>query len=499
MNRTTPTALTLPAGAAALGVAALFYLWHWLGPLPLGVSLHVDEAQYWTWSRDLAWGYYSKPPVIAALIAASTALGGDGWLGVKALPLLLYPLAAGVLGAWVTRVAGDATRGLAAVCWLLASPLMLLLGFAATTDAPLVLCWALATVALWYALRQPASAWAWLALGAAWALGMLSKYTMLAFVPGALACGWMMRRRAPLRVWLRGLLWAGAAAAVLLAPHAWWNLEQGWQPWRHTADITLQRTSVAPERGVLAFGLGQLLLVGPAAWLALRWRQPAPAATSADAARFLLMLHMPLLLLGLLQATRGGANINWAAPAVLGLIAWLALVTRPRWLLIAFGATAQVLIAVALVYGPQVATRAGWSWPARWDFWARMRGWDAAWAALGAQLPADTAPAHIVGLSRDILALGQYHWRDRSAQWHAWHPGGPPRHHYAWRQGWNSTALQVCRPNGPTCVLVTTEPQAVQNLTNTVSGLHAMPLASVTVNTGDVQRTLHAWQLQIGR
>jgi hypothetical protein len=33
-----------------------------------GISLFFDEAQYWDWSRHLAWGYFSKPPLIAGLI-----------------------------------------------------------------------------------------------------------------------------------------------------------------------------------------------------------------------------------------------------------------------------------------------------------------------------------------------------------------------------------------------------------------------------------------------
>ncbi|HCY54966.1 MAG TPA: glycosyl transferase, partial [Oceanicaulis sp.] len=28
-------------------------------------SLYADETQYWVWSRDLDWGYFSKPPLIA--------------------------------------------------------------------------------------------------------------------------------------------------------------------------------------------------------------------------------------------------------------------------------------------------------------------------------------------------------------------------------------------------------------------------------------------------
>ena len=60
---------------------------HWAG-----LNLYVDEAQYWTWSQSLDWGYYSKPPVIAAIIAFTTGLFGDGELAIKSGALLLYPL-----------------------------------------------------------------------------------------------------------------------------------------------------------------------------------------------------------------------------------------------------------------------------------------------------------------------------------------------------------------------------------------------------------------------
>ena len=29
------------------------------------IPLHFDEAQYWSWSQDLKWGYFSKPPLIS--------------------------------------------------------------------------------------------------------------------------------------------------------------------------------------------------------------------------------------------------------------------------------------------------------------------------------------------------------------------------------------------------------------------------------------------------
>ena len=53
------------------------------------LELYPDEAQYWLWSRTLAFGYYSKPPMIAWAIRAATAVGGDAEAWVR-LPAVLF-------------------------------------------------------------------------------------------------------------------------------------------------------------------------------------------------------------------------------------------------------------------------------------------------------------------------------------------------------------------------------------------------------------------------
>ena len=67
-------AVLLAAGLTVVRLVALFRT-------PL--ELYPDEAQYWLWSRTLDFGYYSKPPVIAWAIWATTAIGGDGEAWVR--------------------------------------------------------------------------------------------------------------------------------------------------------------------------------------------------------------------------------------------------------------------------------------------------------------------------------------------------------------------------------------------------------------------------------
>ncbi len=57
-------------------------------------GLFVDEAQYIDWAREPAFGYYSKPPVLAWTIALMTGVCGEAPLCVRGGALLMYCAAA---------------------------------------------------------------------------------------------------------------------------------------------------------------------------------------------------------------------------------------------------------------------------------------------------------------------------------------------------------------------------------------------------------------------
>ena len=53
-------------------------------------NLYGDEAQYWLWSKDLSFGYFSKPPLLSWVIALVTFLFGDGFFVLKIIPVSVY-------------------------------------------------------------------------------------------------------------------------------------------------------------------------------------------------------------------------------------------------------------------------------------------------------------------------------------------------------------------------------------------------------------------------
>ncbi|MEM7381393.1 MAG: 4-amino-4-deoxy-L-arabinose transferase, partial [Bacteroidota bacterium] len=51
-------------------------------------ELLFDEAYYWHYSREMAWGYFDHPPMVALLIRIGSIFF-DGELGVRFMSCLL--------------------------------------------------------------------------------------------------------------------------------------------------------------------------------------------------------------------------------------------------------------------------------------------------------------------------------------------------------------------------------------------------------------------------
>jgi hypothetical protein len=190
-------------------------------------DLLPDEAYYWDWSRQLSFGYFDHPPLVAWLIAVSRALFGDTITGVR------FSMSAAALMASVVSyllVKKYVSGHFALVSWAVLSNAVLIFGVGAmlaTPDIPQVLFWSLALWAGYHAIFETKSRW-WLLLGALCGLGMLSKYTFALFPISMFLFLVLSRER---RVWfLRRHPWvAGAVGLLVWMPNLLWNQRHHWQ------------------------------------------------------------------------------------------------------------------------------------------------------------------------------------------------------------------------------------------------------------------------------
>jgi 4-amino-4-deoxy-L-arabinose transferase-like glycosyltransferase len=416
------------SGAKLLfGLTAALLAWRfWLLP-SLGITLYVDEAQYWTWAQHLDWGYFSKPPGVAALIWLSTALFGDGIAGVKALAMLCYPLAAVACWATARRLYDERVAFWSAIA-VLTLPIFSWLGLFVSTDALLTLFWALA---LWAFLRAlDGDAWRdWLLLGAICGLGLLSKYTMAAWLGAAFLylLAFHRPRLASPRPWL-----AVGLALLILSPNIAWNFAHDFPTLKHTADITLNRQSGGGLASLGEFWAAQWIAFGPVLGsvfflLLIRIRE----SWRDDRTRLLLWFALPLWAVVSVQAMKSSANANWAAPAFapasIAAVAWL--LQREKKKLLVAGLIINLVLVGLVYHWPQVLSLATPESRAKLNPFKRAMGWD----ELGRQLK-PILQAHpdsvLVADNRTLLAHMLYELRDLKPLAASWNPSGIASDHY---------------------------------------------------------------------
>jgi 4-amino-4-deoxy-L-arabinose transferase-like glycosyltransferase len=359
------------AAAMIVGVLAITGLrLAWLALQP--ADLFPDEAQYWFWSQQPALGYFSKPPLLAWLIALTTGILGDSEFAVRlAAPLLHAGAAVFVYGIgarlYDRRVGCWSALGYASL------PGVSVSAFVISTDAALLLFWAAALYAFIRAREDGGWAW-WLAVGIATGLGLLSKYAMFYWLLSAL--GFVLLFRAERRH-LRPLCAAIGLALLLYSPNFWWNWSNGFVSYLHTKNNAgLSGPLFHPGAFIEFFG-SQFGVFGPLFFAGLIVLAATPRALVEPRARLLAMFALPTLVMMLAVSFLSRAHANWAAPtyvsATVLVIAWA---LRRGWRGIVIFSIALHLIAVGFLFNSRETLAAfGFEQPAQYDPLRRLRGW----------------------------------------------------------------------------------------------------------------------------
>lgn len=316
-DRSTLAFLVILIGMTWLRIAFLR-----VSPLDLG----YDEAQYWAWSQSLAWGYFSKPPLIAWAIAATTNLfGTDAEWAVRLVSPIAHAVAACALFALGRMMYGAWAGFWAGVGWLF-MPAIWLSSAVVSTDVLLLPLWAIALCALWQMTATRSWLWA-IVLGIVVGVGLQAKYAMLYFpLCVALAAWWSRPVRAALAGG-RGVV-AALIAIAIISPNLYWNATHDFATAGHTlANARLDERELFSFSELSEFITSQFAVVGPLLLLALLWlffRAARRASGLNDQDRFLLAFMLPMLVLMLILSFLSRANANWAAAAYPAALVWIA-------------------------------------------------------------------------------------------------------------------------------------------------------------------------------
>lgn len=222
------------------------------------IGLGPDEAQYWTWSQSLDWGYYSKPPGIAWQIWLGTQWFGNTELGVRFLSVVMG-IAQAFAIYWLAIQCRLESRT-AFWCGIIMafSPVGVIGSFLAITDIGFLLFWTLACTAIAAALKdsQPVNPFL---IGILIAVGALFKWPIYILWAFFFLCRYWYFSHQPLKNSIGGVL----LSLLGLLPSLWWNITHDWATFRHVTS-TVQGGHANVVRGnILEFIGSQILLFSP--------------------------------------------------------------------------------------------------------------------------------------------------------------------------------------------------------------------------------------------
>lgn len=286
-----------------VGVLTLWRLY-----LSAGLQLHPDEAYYWLWSRHLDVGYFDHSPLVAYFIWFTTLFSNsEFWVRLSGtiitliVSFLTWRLSLQLFGS--IRVAAGS------VVLFNVYPLTMLGLIVITPDIPVFLFCSLSLYIFWQIMRSN-KAWLWYALGVSFGLALLSKYTAILLLP----CLFLYLVLTEDRRWLKTFYPYASLLTALLCflPVVYWNSRHEWISFVFQFGHGLGGQEYSFGR-IADYAAGQLLLVGPIAWLLGMYAALAFLFRKDKAILFLVLTSLPIIVFFGFSSLKKLAGPNWPA------------------------------------------------------------------------------------------------------------------------------------------------------------------------------------------
>lgn len=269
-------------------------------------ELAHDEAYYWMYSRNMAWGYFDHPPAIALLIKIGYGLFNNE-LGVRLLTSIM-----GAATILIIYYLLDTKKNALKLYIMLTVSIILVQshvgGFLAIPDIPVVF-FAAVFLLVYKAYCKKDSVYLALVLGLIGALMLYSKYHGILILVFTLAANLRIIRR--WSFWLIPVL-----IALLMLPHLFWQIQNDYPTFTYHL---VSRSSNYKFDHTFNYLYSQVLVAGPLVAVIVLY-QAFSSRVSDVFDRVLKVNLIGIFVFFLLSSFKGRVEAHWTAIAFIPLL-----------------------------------------------------------------------------------------------------------------------------------------------------------------------------------
>ncbi|SIO61845.1 Dolichyl-phosphate-mannose-protein mannosyltransferase [Singulisphaera sp. GP187] len=230
---------------------------------------YTNEAYYYLYAQNLAWGYFDHPPMVGFVAALGLGVthGLSPAFGLRVGFIAMFAGSTWLMARLTTRSFGERAGVMAALILNVTVFYGMVVGTLAGPDGPLLFFWLLTLERLGAALEAPEQASLWVGAGFAWGAAMLSKY-YAALLPVGFLLYLVLKPSARRCLRMPGPYLAIVEGLALFSPVIGWNAEHGWASFAFQGNRAGGFQGFQPELFLEAI-LGQCLYLTPWIWIGL--------------------------------------------------------------------------------------------------------------------------------------------------------------------------------------------------------------------------------------
>lgn len=289
------------------------------------ISIHLtnfdlfgDEAQYWLWSQDFNFGYYSKPPLLSWTIGLICWIFGNSIFVIKMIPIFIYCLTSYVVFLVSRKLLNNQELALLTSITFFLMPAVSISSFLVSTDILLIFFWSVALLQLLIIKERPDGI-NFILLGIFVGLAFLAKYAGIYFV---LCLAILFFEKEMRKIFFQkkiNFLYFIITMGMVISPNIIWNINNNWATLFHTIDNAALKRINLNLIGFLEFLSSQIIMIGPLIFLFFIFIFAKKLKYDFNT-KFLLIFSLPIFFIILAESMLVRANANWAAVSLISFL-----------------------------------------------------------------------------------------------------------------------------------------------------------------------------------